>query len=185
MGTAAGKDARLDRTIDAARSGDPAALDELYVLFADVVRQRIGRIVLDHHDAEDISQAVFARLPAALLRYERRRAPFAAWVRRVAENAALDHVRIRRPIPVEDVRETSEDSEELRNELLGSLRTAFEQLPEGQREVAVMRHIGGFSPGEIAQRLGRTESAVHALHHRGRRQLVTALQELHATPTTS
>jgi RNA polymerase sigma-70 factor (ECF subfamily) len=141
-------------------------------------------IVRDRHDAEDVTQSVFARLPSALRRYERRRAPFEAWIRRVAENAALDHVRVRRPIPVEEVRESYGEQDGLRSELLESLRTAFETLPDGQREVAVMRHIAGLSPGEIAQRLGRSESSVHALHHRSRRRLTATLRELQAAPTT-
>lgn len=58
------------------------------------------------------------------------------------------------------------------------LRHALEQLPEDQREVLVLRHIAGLSPLEIAATLGKTESTVHGLHHRGRRSLQARLTDL-------
>ncbi len=33
----------------------------------------------------------------------------------------------------------------------------------------IMRHVIGLSPPEIAERMGRSESSIHGLHHRGRR----------------
>jgi RNA polymerase sigma-70 factor (ECF subfamily) len=53
-----------------------------------------------------------------------------------------------------------------------------------QREIVVLRHLAGFSPGEIADRLGRSEDSIHGLHHRGRRALQSALTQAGATPTT-
>jgi DNA-directed RNA polymerase specialized sigma24 family protein len=34
-----------------------------------------------------------------------------------------------------------------------------------------MRHIVGMSPPEIAEQMGKTEGAIHTLHHRARRAL--------------
>jgi RNA polymerase sigma-70 factor (ECF subfamily) len=48
------------------------------------------------------------------------------------------------------------------------LRIAFDRLPANQREVMVLRHIAGLSPGEIASVLDKTESSVHGLHDRAR-----------------
>ena len=42
---------------------------------------------------------MFAKLIGAIARYEQREAPFAAWLMRVARNAALDHLRGRRHVP--------------------------------------------------------------------------------------
>jgi len=62
---------------------------------------------------------------------------------------------------------------------------ALAGLPEDQREVLVLRHVLGLSPPEIAERLGKTESSIHGLHHRGRAALKAALIELEATPAKS
>jgi RNA polymerase sigma-70 factor, ECF subfamily len=48
--------------------------------------------------------------------------------------------------------------------------------------VLVLRHIAGLSPSEIAERIGKTESSVHGLHHRGRGALQETLRELEAAP---
>jgi len=45
-----------------------------------------------------------------------------------------------------------------------------------------MRHVVGLTPGEIAGRLGRTESSVNALHFRGRGTMRASLRRLDATP---
>jgi DNA-directed RNA polymerase specialized sigma24 family protein len=48
----------------------------------------------------------------------------------------------------------------------------------------VLRHVSGLAPAEIAQRLGRSESAVNGLHHRGRRALRAELTRLGVAPMT-
>ncbi len=62
---------------------------------------------------------------------------------------------------------TDESNRERRWGLEEALRT----LPEDQRGVVMLRHVVGLSPGEIAERMGRTEASVHGLHHRARQAL--------------
>jgi RNA polymerase sigma-70 factor, ECF subfamily len=174
----------LARAIARAKEGEPAALHFLYVRFADDVCAYVRSIAHDQHEAEDITQTLFLKLPTKIQRYEQREAPFAAWIIRVARNAALDHVRARRAIPFEEVRTSDEGREDEDSERCRSLRDALGRLPLEQRQVLVLRHIAGLTPREIAERLGKTESAVHGLHHRGRRALWTALRELEAAPVT-
>ena len=175
----------LARAIARAKEGDPAGLHFLYVRFADDVCAYVRSIAHDQHEAEDITQTLFLRLPTKIQRYEQREAPFAAWIIRVARNAALDHVRARRVIPFEEVRISDDGREDEDSERCRSLRDALGRLPVEQRQVLVLRHIAGLTPCEIAERLGKTESAVHGLHHRGRRALCTALRELEAAPVTA
>jgi RNA polymerase sigma-70 factor, ECF subfamily len=176
--------ALVQNAVARAKGGDMAAFDFLYVRFADDVRRYVQSIVRDSHAAEDITQNVFVKLISAIHKYEPRDVPFAAWVLRVARNVALDHVRARRQIPFEEVRTTDEGEEEENFDRLGSLRDALNRLPEDQREVLILRHICGLSPGEIADRLGKTEGSIHGLHHRGRSALQLALRELDAAPVT-
>ncbi|HEX2706765.1 MAG TPA: sigma-70 family RNA polymerase sigma factor, partial [Solirubrobacterales bacterium] len=114
-----------------------------------------------------------------------REVPFAAWILRVARNAALDHMRSKRPIPTEEVRVTDAGGAQTSFDRAGDLRQALEQLPDDQREVLVLRHIVGLSPTEIAATLDKTESSVHGLHHRGRRTLKASLIELGAAPVVA
>jgi RNA polymerase sigma-70 factor, ECF subfamily len=88
-------DGRIGHAIARAQAGDVNALHFLYVRYADDVYGYVNNIVHDDHDAEDITQDVFAKLPPAIRRYEQREVPFAGWLLRVARNAALDHLRSR------------------------------------------------------------------------------------------
>jgi RNA polymerase sigma-70 factor, ECF subfamily len=168
-----------------AKEGDMSALHFLYVRFADDVCAYVRSIVRDPHTAEDITQIVFTKLMKAIHKYERRDVPFAAWIIRVARNVALDHIRASRQIPLAEVRTSDEGSEQVGFERALSLREALARLPVEQREVLVLRHVAGLSPGEIADRLGKTEASIHGLHHRGRSALRATLSELDAAPVTA
>jgi RNA polymerase sigma-70 factor (ECF subfamily) len=65
-----------------------------------------------------------------------------------------------------------------------TVRAALAMLPHEQREVVILRHLVGLTPGEIADRMGRTEGSIHGLHHRGRRALQRELARLESTPCT-
>jgi RNA polymerase sigma-70 factor, ECF subfamily len=173
------------RAITRAKAGDWDALHYLYVRYADDVQRFVQSIVRDAHEAEDITQDVFAKLMKAIQKYEERSVPFAAWIIRVARNAALDHLRARRQIPVEEVRVADEGLDNRSHECRQALKEALATLPEAQRQVLVLRHIAGLSPNEIADRLGKTEPSIQGLHHRGRAALKQALRELDAAPVTA
>jgi RNA polymerase sigma-70 factor, ECF subfamily len=180
-----GNDTLLAKAIAGVQQGDPNALHLLYVRYAEDVRSHVQGIVRDVHEAEDITHDVFAKLVSAMRKYKQTEAPFAAWILRVARNAALDHVRKHRLVPCGEVR-PGRDQPEIADtdDRSRSLRTAFERLPSEQRQVVLLRHVAGLSPGEIAQRLEKTEGSVHCLHHRGRGALRTSLLELGAAPVT-
>jgi RNA polymerase sigma-70 factor (ECF subfamily) len=175
----------LPHAIVRAKQGDVTALHYIYVQFADDVFGYIRSIVRDSHEAEDITQNVFAKLMTAIQKYEPRDVPFAAWLLRVSRNAAMDHLRTRRQIPFGTVRTNDEGYEQLGFERSQSLRDALGRLPQEQCEVLVLRHLAGWSPTEIAERLGKTEASVHGLHHRGRAALQEALREVEAGPVTA
>jgi RNA polymerase sigma-70 factor, ECF subfamily len=168
-----------------AKAGDTEGLHYLYVRYADDVLRYVTSLVRDHHEAEDITQNVFAKLMKAIRRYEQREVPFDAWILRVARNAALDHLRAKRAIPTEEVRVVDTGRTQTGIDRGRALREALEALPEDQREVLVLRHIVGLSPVEIAGTLDKTESSVHGLHHRGRRSLRANLAQLDAAPVVA
>src|SRR6188472_4364205 len=134
--------------VEQARAGDDDALRLLYLLFADDLYGCVLAIVRDPHDAEDVTSDVFTRLTRALGSYRPGPAPFAAWLLRVGRNAALDHVRAQRSIPLAEVRTPDTAAEDLARERLDALRTALAALPPDQREVMLLRFVAGLSPVE-------------------------------------
>jgi RNA polymerase sigma-70 factor, ECF subfamily len=177
-------DRQLMGAIARAREGDHDALRYLYVRYADNVYGYVASIVRDDHEAEDVTQQVFLRLMSMLVKYEPRNVPFSSWLLRLAHNAAIDDLRRRRATPVENVRGPDEPADRRAYEGLSLFREALGTLPADQRTVVVLRHVVGLTPGEIAERLGRSENSIHGLHHRGRRALRTELRRLHGGPVT-
>ena len=174
-----GTEAIVTAAVRRAKQGDDDAIRFLYLRYADNVYGYVCSIVRDEHEAEDVTQQIFAKLLTALQRYEPRSVPFSAWILRIAHNAAIDSMRGRRAVPCEEVRSPELEDGSVARERAADLQEAISKLPEEQREVIVMRFVLGLSPKEIAERIGRSEDAVHGLQHRGRitlRRELTALQ---------
>jgi RNA polymerase sigma-70 factor, ECF subfamily len=166
-----------------AQAGDREALAFLYVRYAEDIYGYVHSIVHDHHEAEDITQHVFAKLIGVIGSYREREVPFFAWMLRVARNVAIDHLRKQRLVPVEEVRGAEPPCTDTAGAgRINDLKEALATLPRAQREVLVLRHFAGLSPGEIAARTGRSEGSIHGLHHRGRRALWGELTTRDAAP---
>jgi RNA polymerase sigma-70 factor (ECF subfamily) len=171
------------RATDRARAGDEGALRFLYLRYSPAVFSYVRAMLGDEHAAEDVTQIVFARLAMRLQRYRSGEAPFGTWIARVAHNAAIDHVRAQRLVPCEELHDAGAAHENESPERLDTLRQALKTLPQDQREVVVLRLVIGMSASEVGERIGRSEPAVHALQHKGRRQLRNELIRLDAGPT--
>jgi RNA polymerase sigma-70 factor (ECF subfamily) len=96
-----------------AKQGDRSALEFLYVRYATEVQRYVASFVGDRHEAEDITQDVFLKLMRVIGKYTQRDVPFISWLRRVARNAALDHLRSRRLVPVSEDRGGEDTREEV------------------------------------------------------------------------
>ncbi len=72
--------------------GDPAAFESLFRHFEVEVFRWIVRIVRDAGAAEDVLVEAFLRAYRGRARFDPSRS-FGAWMRRIATNAALDHLR--------------------------------------------------------------------------------------------
>jgi RNA polymerase sigma-70 factor (ECF subfamily) len=166
-----------------AKEGDRDALQFLYVRYSNNIYGYVRSIVRDDHEAEDVTQHVFAKLMTTLVKYDDRGVPFFAWLLRLARNVAIDHLRANRLTPTETVIDPDLSSgHEL--DRAETVRAALATLPDEQRQVVLLRHVVGLTPGEIADRMGRSESSIHGLHHRGRRALQRELARLDSMPVT-
>ena len=166
-----------------AKEGDQTALRFLYATYSCHVYGYVRSILRDDHEAEDVTQHVFAKLMTVVTKYEDRGVPFFAWLLRLSRNVAIDHLRANRLTPTDSVSE-SEPGSAADLDRARLVKEALATLPNEQREVVFLRHVVGLTPGEIAERMGRSESSVHGLHHRGRRALQLALRGAESAPCT-
>jgi RNA polymerase sigma-70 factor, ECF subfamily len=168
-----------------AKEGDREAIRFLYVRYSPNIYGYVRSIVQDDHEAEDVTQQVFAKLMTVLGKYDDRGVPFFAWLLRLARNVAIDHVRGRRAAPAAEIFGADRRADDTATDRSRCLQEALAALPDEQRSVVVLRHVVGLTPGEIASALGRTESSVHGLHHRGRRALQAELASRESAPSTA
>src|ERR671922_190822 len=117
------------------KDGDPEAIRYLYVRYSHNIYGYIRSLVHDDHEAEDITQHVFAKLMTVLVKYDERGVPFFGWLLRLAHNAAIDHLRSRRATPAEEVFGADQRSDDAVVNRPRVLREALAALPDEQRSV--------------------------------------------------
>ena len=158
-------------------SAEKPPFEQLYGQFVQrvyaYVRAQLGAAA----DAEDVTAQVFVKAWEAYPRYEPQGATPAAWLFRIARNAALDHVRAagRRERLVRVVAaepEPSADPAEMARERIEHERLLklVAELPERQREVIGLRH-SGLAFAEVGALLGLSEDAAKMQYHRALRIL--------------
>ena len=180
------RDDTVAGAVERAKEGDPDAIRYLFVRFSADVYAHARNIVRDEHEAEDLTQQVFAKLITVISKYEQRDVPFSAWIMRVTHNIAVDHLRRMRMVPCAEVYAADAISDEDQNkQRVRSLTDALAELPTEQRRVLLLRHVVGMTPTEIAAKLGKSEGSIHGLHHRGRGALKAALVALDAAPNAA
>lgn len=123
----------------------------------------------NHHDAEDVMQAVFLK---ALVKASTVREParIRAWLLQVARRMCVDFHR-RRP-PTEMLLEEPAAPHSSGNVLSEHLHTAIQKLPLNYRETIVLYYLDGRDCSSVAATLDTTETAV-------RQRLVRARAMLH------
>jgi RNA polymerase sigma-70 factor (ECF subfamily) len=131
---------------------------------------RAARAVLrDDREAEDVMQQAYVNAYANLRQFDGR-AAFATWLTRIAVHEALARLRRRgRYEPLDDehapelpMPPTFPDPERqaISRELAGLMEGAIDRLPDGNREVFVLREVQGLDTRETADSLGISEDAV-------------------------
>ena len=164
--------------------GDADGLSYLYARYSGAIYSYVCSIVRDRDDAADVTQQVFLKLITALPQYDARRARFAAWILRVARNAAIDSLRQSRcAVSAPAAFEIGQEDAATRHHR-EVLRQALAELTDGQRKVLFLREHVGLPAGEVARRLGKREAAVHTMHHRARVAARRRLLEMDVMPAT-
>lgn len=159
---------------------DPEAFGLLYDRYCDRIYGYVYRRLRDHEAAEDVTAEIFIKALKAIDTYRPERAPFAAWLYRIAGNAVIDHVRARRSTATIDVVAEAADAglpvEEraLDRVEIDRVWAAVDRLAPAQRTAVTLRFGRDLPIADIAARMGRSEGAVKLLLNRG----LTALRDV-------
>jgi len=145
---------------------------------------RAARAILrDDREAEDVMQQAYVNAYAHLRQFDAR-ASFATWLTRIAVHEALARVRRRGRYQQLDIdaRDTVEavmqtrsqpdpERQAMTREITLIVEAAVDRLPDGCREVFVLRQVQGLSTAETAESLGVSEDAVKMRLSRARAML--------------
>jgi RNA polymerase sigma-70 factor (ECF subfamily) len=180
-----------------AREGRESAYRELVRRYERPIFSLLYRMVRDRELAEDLAQETFVKALNAIESY-RPEYKFSSWIFKIANNAAIDHLRRREldtlslegsphaetPEAVEatalqigDRQENALDIVEAK-ELGGQIEQAIGRLRPEYRSCILLRHVEGHSYEEIAQMLDLPLGTVKTYIHRARNELRQALAHL-------
>lgn len=148
------------KLIERCLRGDEQAQAALYHRYKAALFGVCLRYAADREEAKDWLQDAFVHVFNDLRQYKPV-APLSAWMRKVAVNTALMHLRKRRNLfshtPVESLADLPDD-EEIEpppdEELAKTLLHLVQRLPEGYRTVFNLHVLEGCSHPEIAEMLG-------------------------------
>ncbi|MGH2667821.1 MAG: RNA polymerase sigma factor [bacterium] len=180
-----------------ARKGADAAHRELVRRYERPVFSLIYRMVRNRELAEDLSQETFIKVLNALESY-RPEFKFSSWVFKIANNAAIDHLRRREldtlslegsphaetpqmieatALQIGERGETALEAVE-NKELGGEIERAIAKLRPEYRTCILLRHVEGRAYEEIAEILNLPLGTVKTYIHRARNELRIALAHL-------
>jgi RNA polymerase sigma-70 factor (ECF subfamily) len=127
-------------------------------------------------EAEDVLQQTWLEVYRHLGQF-RGDSQFTTWATRIAVNAALAHAR-KQPVIAEVVDEPDRHTpdEAVENQQLGKiLERCLAELPQGSREVMVLRDVLELDTAETAEALGLSQEAVRVRLHRARSAVAASL----------
>jgi RNA polymerase sigma factor (sigma-70 family) len=170
-----------------AADGDEDAFRVLVGRVHGHVRRWAGTMAATTQDAEEVTQDVLVRMYRNLAGF-RGESRLTTWLYRVTRNAAADHHRAgRRHEASRSLEELNAvpavDPEPLRRlhaqGLSSQVASAFQSLPDRQKEVLDLVDLQGFKTTEVADMLGLKPVSVRASLFKARRAIRQRLLERH------
>jgi RNA polymerase sigma-70 factor (ECF subfamily) len=196
-----------EELLNQAARGDRSAVDALLGRHRDrlrgMVRLRMDSRLAARLDPSDVVQEALLEAAAKLPEYlVKRPVPFYPWLRRLAweklvklqerhrdagKRSVLREETVDLRLPDDSVRNlarrlaargSSPSQQLMHREMCERVRSALARLPEGDREVLVLRYLEELATAEVAAVLGISEAAVKMRHRRALDRLSRLLDDL-------
>lgn len=173
------------KKIEKVLGGDANAFEELVLRYEKTVYNLALRMVGDRDDAFDMTQEAFIKAYGSLSSF-RGDSKFSVWIYRITTNVCLDFLRSKSrkqqvSLTVSDDDEDAQldipdpkaDPEQqlIKKISMQSVEEGLKTLPDKQRQILVMRELGGMSYAEIGKALSIEEGTVKSRIFRARKRL--------------
>lgn len=173
------------KIIEKVLGGDANAFEELVLRYEKTVYNLALRMVGDRDDDFDMTQEAFIKAYGSLSSF-RGDSKFSVWIYRITTNVCLDFLRSKSrkqqvSLTVSDDDEDAQldipdpkaDPEQqlIKKISMQSVEEGLKTLPDKQRQILVMRELGGMSYAEIGKALSIEEGTVKSRIFRARKRL--------------
>ncbi len=175
------------------QQGDKAAYDLLVIKYQHKIIQLVNRYVKDASEAQDVAQEAFIKAYRALGGF-RGESAFYTWLYRIAINTAKNYL-VSRARRSSDYQIDIQDAEQIENapqlqgmetperllfnqEIIETIKTAIEELPEEMRVAIMLREFEGMSYEEIADAMDCPVGTVRSRIFRAREAIDSKLTPL-------
>jgi RNA polymerase sigma-70 factor, ECF subfamily len=181
-------DAEPKQLLRDAKNGDAEAFGRLYTLYFTPVYRYVFLRVRDRALTEDITQTVFLKVYRSIDSFRVGSVSPLAFFFTVARNTIIDHWKKKQETVFGDLSDETEapfDAPDTREHRAADVdralatdrvRDALHALSVEQQEVLTLKFIAELSNPEIAETVGKSESAVRQLQSRGLRALRETLK---------
>lgn len=185
------------QVLEGLRRGDDHAFELVFRRYGARMLATARRVLGNEEDARDAVQEAMLSAFKAVGRFEGG-AQIGTWLHRIVVNAALMRLRSRKRKPeasIDDLLPSYEsdghrvlqsrdepfpDQALEQTQLLRLLRECAAELPDGYRQVYMLRDVEERSSEEVAAAMGLTPNAVKIRLHRARQALMTMVQQRYA-----
>jgi len=148
------------------------AFDQLMRKYQQRIYMHIRKMVIDHDDADDLTQEVFVKVWHNLDKF-RKDSQLFTWLYRIASNECLNFLQKKRRryfLPIHDVRKELAEKLDSNSGFTGDeiqlkLQKALLTLPDKQKLVFNMRYYDELSYEQIANITGTSVGALKASYH--------------------
>jgi RNA polymerase sigma-70 factor, ECF subfamily len=147
-----------------AQAGNASDFEALFRAHWPAAYRAAYLVVHDASAAEDIAQEAFLAAVRNLDRFDRRR-PFGPWLHRIVVNRAIDWSRRRTLRGEVELHDTPVDQPDA--DVGSETVEAMRRLSPEHRAVIVLRHLLGYTPGQISRLLELPRGTVNSRLRRG------------------
>jgi len=139
----------------------------------------VVRILPRRDIAEDVLQDVYVRIWERAVSFDPAKASPITWMATIARNRAIDEVRRKSPVSIEDTPESLEVEQDAPSPLdntqmsedLRRLQQCLQGLDPEHREIVLLAYYNGLSRDELAKRFSHPVATIKTWLHRSLAQL--------------
>ena len=161
------------------KKNDAKAQYKLYKQYSKGMYNLALRMTGDQNEAEDILQDAFIKAFQEVHKLKNEKA-FGGWLRRIVVNHCIDSTRKKKLVFVEmeKIKDQYSEVDGVEENIdPGLIHAMIKKLPDGAREILVMRALEGYKHAEIGEQLGISESTAKTQYFRAKQLLAKMLND--------